>query len=176
MEHIEEKWKDIVGYEGYYKVSNLGNVLSLNYNKTGNSKILSLRVGHKRNNYVDVTLSKKGNSKRYKVHRLVAEAFIPNPNNYPQVNHKDCNPLNNRVNNLEWCNAKYNINYGDRGIKFGKTVGCKVMQYSLKGEVINTFYSIGEAARVTGLHRVNIFDAVSDKQKTCGGYIWKKVI
>ena len=121
-------------------------------------------------------LTKNGKQKRYKIHRLVAEAFIPNPNNYPQVNHKDCNPLNNKVDNLEWCNAKYNINYGDRGIKFGKTVGCKVIQYSLKGEEIETFYSIGEAARITGLHKTNIYDAVSGKQKTCGGYIWKKAI
>ena len=176
MKHIKEKWKDIIGYEGYYKVSNLGNILSLNYKRTGHPQLLSLRIGHKRNNYVDVMLTKNGKQKRYKIHRLVAEAFIPNPNNYPQVNHKDCNPLNNKVDNLEWCNAKYNINYSDRSIKFGKTVGCKVIQYSLKGEEIETFYSIGEAARITGLHKTNIYDAVSGKQKTCGGYIWKKAI
>ena len=176
MEHLDEIWKDIVGYEGHYKISNFGNVLSLNYNRTGHSQKLSLRIGHKRNNYVDVVLMKEGKSKRYKVHRLVAEAFIPNPKNFPQVNHKDCNPLNNRVNNLEWCNAKYNINYGDRHIKYGKSRGCRVAQYTLEGNILNTFYSIGEAARVTGLHKGNIYDSTIGKQKTCGGYIWKKVI
>ena len=86
MKHIKEKWKDIIGYEGYYKVSNLGNILSLNYNRIGHPQLLSLRIGHKRNNYVDVMLTK------------------------------------------------------------------------------------------IGLHKTNIYDAVSGKQKTCGGYIWKKAI
>lgn len=176
MENIKEIWKDVIEYEGCYKVSNLGNILSVNYNRTGCSKILSLRVAHKRNNYVDVVLTKNGKQKRFKVHRLVATAFIPNPNNLPQINHKDCNPLNNRIDNLEWCDAKYNINYGDRSIKFGKTRGCKVAQFSLKGEIVKTFYSIGEAARATGLHKENRYDAIIGKQKTCGGYVWKKAM
>ena len=87
---MKEEWKDIKGYEGLYQVSNLGRVKSLNYRRTGNEKILSLRK-HK-NGYVYIGLSKNGKTKHLRVHRLVAETFISNPNNYLEVNHKDENP------------------------------------------------------------------------------------
>lgn len=103
---MEEVWKDIPGLEGYYKCDKLGNILSLNYNKTGIQKILKPNKGDR--GYYSVQL--KG--KIYTVHRLIAKTWIPNPDNLPQVNHKDENKLNNRVENLEWCTAKYNINYG----------------------------------------------------------------
>ena len=106
-----EIWKNIVGYEGKYQISNLGRVKSLkdrygyrerilkpSTNKRGYKKVVLVKVGEKR--------------KTFLVHRLVAEAFIPNPNNYSEVNHKDENPSNNNVDNLEWCTRKYNINYG----------------------------------------------------------------
>lgn len=104
-----EIWKDIPDYEGLYQVSNLGRVKSLNYNHTGKPKILKL---HRQNGYLSVTLCKNNNPMYYYVHRLVAKMFIPNPNNYPIINHKDENKMNNFVNNLEWCTHKYNTNYG----------------------------------------------------------------
>jgi len=107
-----EVWRDIIGYEELYKVSNHGRIKSLNYNKTGKEKILKLF--NDKNGYKIVTLSKNGKSKKYKVHRLVAEVFIPNPNNYTIINHKDECKYNNCVENLEWCNHKYNSNYGTR--------------------------------------------------------------
>ena len=107
---MEEIWKDIKGYKGKYQVSNLGRVKSLNYRNTGKEKILS--PGKYSGEYLQVMLYKDGKLKKHSIHRLVALAFIPNSNNYPIINHKDENPSNNRVDNLEWCTYKYNSNYG----------------------------------------------------------------
>lgn len=110
-----ETWKDIKGYEGLYQVSNLGRVKSLNYNHTGNVKVISSRVCN--SGYLRVQLHKDGVRKKLLIHRLVAEAFIPNPLNLPEVNHKDEDKTDNRVENLEFCDRTYNINYGDRNTK-----------------------------------------------------------
>lgn len=118
---MQEEWRDIVGYEGLYQVSNLGRVKSCarrvsagdkanhTYN-TISEKLLSAYFG----NYVQVRLSHKGKTRCFGVHRLVASAFIPNPNGYPCVNHKDENKHNNCVENLEWCTYKYNNEYNGR--------------------------------------------------------------
>ena len=112
---MEEIWKDIKGYEGLYQVSNLGRVKSFNYMNTGKEKIktptLQKKYTMKQGGYLQTTLYKNNKSKTVLVHRLVAEAFIPNPDNLPQVNHKDYNKTNNCVENLEWCSAKYNSNH-----------------------------------------------------------------
>lgn len=100
-----EEWRDIKGYEGLYQVSSLGRVKHIKFNRIKRASTSRYKMH---------ILSKKGVKKGYPLHRLVAEAFIPNPNNYPCVNHKDENPLNNTVNNLEWCTYSYNINYGTR--------------------------------------------------------------
>lgn len=108
---MEEIWKDIEGYEGLYQISNLGRVWSVKkeiYRKEG-------FVGP----YPSVSLTKDGHYDTFSIHRLVAKAFIPNPLDLPQVNHKDENPLNNCVDNLEWCTAKYNSNYGTRNKRVG---------------------------------------------------------
>lgn len=99
-----EEWRDVVGYEGYYQVSSEGRVRNAIY---GNI----LNPWKKNNGYLDVVLVGYGR-KHKMVHRLVAEAFIPNPNNEPQINHKDENKTNNRVENLEWCDNRYNSCYG----------------------------------------------------------------
>lgn len=117
---MEEIWKDIEGYEGWYQVSNLGRVRSVeryvNYKKTGlsfrKSRILKLKSDYY--GYRSVNLSVNCKVKTYKVHRLVAQAFIPNPNNLPCINHKDENKSNNFVSNLEWCSIAYNNTYGTR--------------------------------------------------------------
>lgn len=111
-----EEWRTIVGYEGLYEVSNTGQVRSLDkydsINRFRKGRILTLYT--ETGGYLKVGLSSNGKTKKYLVHRLVAEAFIPNPDNLPQVNHIDENPSNDNVDNLEWCNAKYNSNYGTR--------------------------------------------------------------
>lgn len=107
---MTEIFKDISGYEGLYQVSNLGNVKSLNYRNTGCEHLI--RQTKDKNGYWHVTLSKKCELTCKTVNHLVGLAFLPNPNQYPEVNHKDENKSNNRVDNLEWCTHQYNTNYG----------------------------------------------------------------
>ena len=102
-----EEWKNVIGYEGLYEVSNKGNVRNVRRNTL-------LKLSKTNYGYIQVYLYKNGIRTGLKVHRLVAQAFIPNPDNLPEVNHKDENPINNSVNNLEWCDHKYNVNYGHR--------------------------------------------------------------
>ena len=174
----KEIWKDISGYEGLYQVSNLGRVKSLeNRSNHKKEKILASQI---RNQYYGVALYKNSHYKNYTIHRLVAEAFIPNPDNLPEVNHKDENKLNNRVDNLEWCNKKYNINYGygavnrqiqnrERGLSMSKKVLC------VETGVI--YPSIIEAYRQTGIGQKEITNVCKGKPhyKTAGGYHWKYI-
>ena len=137
-----EIWKDIKDYEGLYQVSNLGNIKSLEFNnRTTNhqkrEKLLKSfcnKLGYQR-----VVLYKNKVKKQLLVHRIVAEAFIPNPNNLPQVNHKDGVRNNNAIDNLEWCNHKYNCNYGNFGKKVSLGMRKKKLtqqQYELLKEVL----------------------------------------
>ena len=116
-----EEWRDVKGYEGLYQVSNKGRVKSLNRIDSRGNKVNEkiLRPG-KRNNYLFVNLYKNGKRKLYDIHRLVAQAFLPNPDNLPVVNHKDENKLNNNVENLEWCTQAYNVNYSHNNCKSRK--------------------------------------------------------
>lgn len=114
---MTEEWRDIKGYEGIYQVSNLGNIKALKRKRKNGlvykehlMKSYDARGGYKRIMLCDDSMNKN----RFMVHRLVAMAFIENPNNLPQINHKDENPKNNNVENLEWCTCKYNQNYGGR--------------------------------------------------------------
>ena len=102
-----EEWKNVIGYEGLYEVSDKGNVRNVRRNTL-------LRLQKTNNEYIQVYLYKNGIRTGLKVHRLVAQAFLPNPDNFPQVNHKDEDKTNNSVDNLEFCDAKYNSNYGHR--------------------------------------------------------------
>ena len=104
---MEELFRDVAGYEGLYQVSNLGNVKSLNYLNTGQVRILKQRKHT--DGYLQINLWKEGKMKTHYVHRLVAQAFIENPDNLPEVNHIDENKQNNRVDNLEWCEHTYNM-------------------------------------------------------------------
>ena len=125
-------WKDVIGYEGLYQVSDCGEVRSLARLVTANchgtfakrqspSKVLTQGICGRDKTYYSVVLSKNGKTKTFLVHRLVAEAFIPNPENKPQINHKDENGHNNNVQNLEWVDAKYNSNYGTRNKRIGES-------------------------------------------------------
>ena len=118
---MKEIWKDIPEYEGLYHASNLGNIRVLNRVvnsgiKNNNTVIRKGKLLKQRINqgYYEVALSKNSKKRFLKVHRLIAITFIPNLNNFPSINHKDENKLNNNVNNLEWCSVKYNCNYGTR--------------------------------------------------------------
>ena len=168
---INENWKAVVGYEGLYEVSDLGRVRSLNYNKTGVIQVLKPRAS--KDGYVRVKLSKEGKAKTLCVHRLVAQAFIPNPDGLPEVNHKDENPANNCVENLEYCDRSYNINYGTRNEKAAKALSIPVAQYTKSGILVQTYEGIKEAARRTGINRGNIIECCKGKLKSCGSFIWK---
>lgn len=177
---MEEIWKDIEEYDGQYQVSNLGNVRSLKFGKV---RILKQSV-HKQG-YKNAKLCKNGKEKVYKVHRLVAEAFIPNPNNLPIINHKDENPSNNNVDNLEFCTHKYNMNYGNINQK--KSVSMKgkhinrtdlskhILQYSKNGEFVAEYPSLMEASRQTGIDCGHISACCIGKKyrHSAGGYVWK---
>jgi hypothetical protein len=126
-----EIWKDIPEYEGLYQVSNFGNVKSLNYKRSGKEKILKPQPNNK--GYLRIGLSKNGNSTLFFVHRLVASVFLKNDNNLPIINHKDENPLNNHVDNLEWCTHEYNMNYGTCKERMSINVS-KALKGKYKGE------------------------------------------
>ena len=171
---MNEEWKDIKGYEGRYQVSNLGRVKSLNYNHTKKEKILKLKPNRK--GYFEVFLYKNGERRAFKVHRLVALHFIPNPNNYPQVNHKDENKQSNCVDNLEWCTNKYNMNYGTRSKRAsesmkGKYEGSKNPQ-ARKVQCVTTgkkFNCIKEASEYYYIKSFNnITHCCQGKYKYCG--------
>lgn len=114
-----EIWKSIKGYENIYEVSNIGNIRSLDRISFQNNRLKggSLNQCDNTNGYLYVDLYGTGKRKKFGVHRLAAQAFIPNPNDLPQINHKDGDRYNNNVDNLEWCTSKYNNNYGDHAIK-----------------------------------------------------------
>ena len=169
-----EIWKEIPGYEGYYEVSNYGRVRSMErviHDKLRPrkmpSKILKFGIDGKGKGYRHCLLYMNGMNKTYKVHRLVALAFIPNPQNYPIVNHKDENPANNRVENLEWCTNQYNCTYGT----IEERRGTKVAKYSKSGEFIEKYISVRSAARANGINETGIFHSIQ-RGHCCGGYKW----
>ena len=174
MKYIEE-WKDIKDYEGLYQVSNWGKILSLNYRNTG--KPVLMNPGTDKDGYLVVYLSKNGEDKLCKVHRLVAQTFIPNPDNLPQVNHKDEDKTNNRVENLEWKSPKDNSNHGTRTERVAKanTNGIRskpILQLSLSGDLIREWPSIGECGR-NGFSKGNVWSCCNGKLPQYKGFLWR---
>ena len=173
MENIEEKWKDIKGFEGHYQVSDKGRVKSV---KFGKERILSIR--RSKFGYLLVNLWKNHKMKTFKIHRLVAQAFLPNQNNLPQVNHKDEDKTNNYVENLEWCTVKYNNIFGTRlkRVSVKATNGkCskKVLQYTLDGKFVKEWKSTHDVERNLGYAQTNISSCCLGKYKSAYGYVWK---
>ena len=179
-------YKPVKDYEDYL-IFDDGRVFSLKSNR-----FLKLSP-HKSANgtYLSVELFNSNGSKRLLVHRLVAMAFIPNPDNLPQVNHKDENKHNNHVNNLEWCTAKYNMNYGEaaktrhlnidysksfykeNAIKNGIASRKPVSQFSKDGSFIKNYDSAKQAHLETNVNHSHICECCSGKLKSAGGYVWK---
>lgn len=177
---MEEIWKDVVGYEGYYQVSNLGNVRSIDRYVKGNGLTAEkqLKKGKMLKQFLkqgawSVTLRKEGTYKFRYTYRLVAEAFIPNPNNLPLINHIDEDRTNPRVDNLEWCDYSYNITYNEASKRAGKSRNKKVIQYDKEMNEIARYDSVGDAAKAVGAHQQNISQSCSGKQGPCRGFIWK---
>lgn len=253
MEH--EIWKPINGYDNDYEVSNYGNIRSLRYANNGTNKkgsgVKNLKPILNSLGYYVVNLYNNGKVKQYFVHRLVAETFIPNTNNYPVIDHKNTITTDNRVENLRWCTVKDNVNNpisskrriskvrellkGKTGVEslthkpvvqytldgvFVKRWGCMmdacryykidsgsltracqgeykkvkgfawryvgdnppikrpkiIHQFSLDGKLINSFVSMTEAEKVTGIKRSYICGCIHERCKTSGGYIWKRIL
>ena len=169
-----EIWVNILDYEGMYQISNLGNIRSLDRYVDGKwhkmkikGKILTL-VKEKDGYYV-ANLYKNNTTKQFRVHRLVAQAFIPNPDNLPEINHKNEIKTDNRVENLEWCTTKYNCNYGNRNQKIRK----KVNQYDLEGNFIKTWDSIIQIERELNIYHSRIIEVCKGKRVKIGGYVWR---
>lgn len=142
-----EIWKDVVDYEGLYKVSNKGNVYSVGRVSSQGKKCggLTLKPRSFRNGYLHVNLYKNGKMKSKSIHRLVAEVFIPNPNNFPEVNHLDENKTNNYVEDLEWCTREYNMNFGERNEKVRQKLSKRVKAVNVESGEVITFSSTLEA-------------------------------
>ena len=163
---MNETYKDIQGYEGEYKISNLGNVYSLITNK-----ILKPRLTL--DGYYQVDLCKNGIKKHLYIHRLVAQSFLDNPKNYKIVNHKDENSMNNIASNLEWCDSTYNNNYGNCKRKISEANSIKINQYDMNGNFIKQWLGINNIERCLKINKSNICMCCKDKRNNAGGYKWK---
>lgn len=170
-ETMTEVWKPIEGYDNYM-VSNLGRVKSL---KRGILKLIK-----NKNGYYYISFSKYGKIKTFIVHRLVAEAFLPNPDNKPQVDHINTNRTDNRVENLRWTTYKENNNNQLTKKHFSECrkgklnyKSKKVLQFDLNGNLIKSWDTVREAERETNIHSSHISRCCNGKRKTAYGYIWK---
>jgi hypothetical protein len=181
-----EAWKDIPGFEGFYQISNFGRLKSFKKFKEG--RILSTK--NAKGDYIAVILQGVGKSPRHtRIHRLVAEAFIPNPENKPEVNHIDGNKQNNRVENLEWVTSSENIRHAIkknpnmvRGMTFYNRVlrPEAVLQFTLDGKFVHKYLNAAEASKATGICHRNITQVAGRTEykpgktrKQAGGYIWR---
>lgn len=177
---LNEIWKDYT-YEGktYYKVSNYGRCKSITRTRLLFNGVPCVQVGKiikaskDNKGYYSYHLSYDGKRVVQRVHRLVALCFIPNPDNLPFINHKDENPSNNRVDNLEWCSHEYNINYGTRTERARKSASKSIEQFDLDGNYIKTWESLAEASKTLNISRGTLCSCLKGSIKSCGGYQWK---
>lgn len=183
-----EIWKDIKGYEHRYQISNYGRVKSLRYR--GHNKVAIMKPEETKHGYLQIMLGVPNKRKRYKIHRLVADHFLNNPENKPQVNHLDENKLNNHVDNLSWCTSKENINHGTRtdraknsmknSSKFKKAVENRAISkrnkilgiHMVTGHIVR--YDSGVEAEGKGFTRSHIYACIKGKRNHHLGYKWYK--
>ena len=154
-----EEWKDVVGAEEYYQISSLGRIKN-----KGTGEILKPSIS---SGYRHIEL-RYGINKMVLIHRLVAEAFIPNPFGFRCVNHKDENKLNNCVDNLEWCTYQYNATYGKGALQRNS----KVIQYDMAGNAMQIWESMKEASEKLEINYQGISACCRGKKKSSGGYMW----
>lgn len=167
-----EIWKNIDGYNGLYQISNLGRVKSLGNGNSNNSKERILKPGITRGDYLQVNLSKDGKRKHYYIHRLVASAFIDNPDNLLEVNHINEDKADNRVNNLEWCDRAYNCNYGSRIERIATIRKKPIYSVNKTTNEITYYQSATDAERLTNINNAHIWSCCNGKRKSAGGYKW----
>ena len=181
-----EVWKDIEGYEGMYQVSNLGKVRSLDrwYEERNAYMGITKRKNHKKGRILKVVESEKGyfrvflkknyTTKVFLIHRLVAEAFVPNPFDLLEVNHKDENKLNNRADNLEWCDRIYNVNYGTGIARRSKSIQKTIEQLSASGEHIRFIVGIKKNLKRLGFDKGFIYKVI-DTDQLAYGFRWRHI-
>lgn len=163
---MSERWKFIEGFDGHYQISDKGRV-----KRTETGAILKPSVST--NGYLFVNPYKNGKNYPKNIHRLVAEAFLPNPHNFTEVNHKDEDKTNNDISNLEWCDRSHNINHGNRNVKVARKLSKAVVQIDLNGNNVNEFYGLHEAQKQTGVDFRSIQACCKKRIKSTGGYVWR---
>lgn len=177
---LRKLWHSVRGYDGLYQVSNFGEIKSLPRRKhlpngkytVSKEKLLSpARIG--KDGYEFVYLTVGGESKRFYVHRIVAEAFLPNPDGMPFVNHINGLKFDNRLENLEWCSRSKNAKHAYRVLGVGRT--CKIAQYDKRGNYIKTWANAYQAQEELGINRGNINSCVNKHRKTAGGFRWEAI-
>jgi hypothetical protein len=165
-----EIWRDIKGYEGLYQISNLGRVKSLYFKKE-----LILKPSINSKGYCSIVLY--NNSKRtVTVHSLVAKTFLDNPNNLPMVNHKDEIKTNNKVDNLEWCDVRYNNNYGNRNIKIRDSHSKAIVGININNNLIEYIFSSSVEANKNGFSGSCIRKCCRNERQTHKGYYWRNLL
>ena len=178
-------WRPVVGYEGLYEVSNTGQVRSMNYNRTGVPGLLHPEVKKCKGSlpYLRVIMHKDKRQKKFSVHRLVAQTFLPNPENKPEINHKDEDKTNNFVflnedgsvdkekSNLEWKNHRDNLNHGTRNERVAKALSKRVLQLSLSGELIKEWPSTQECGR-NGFNQGAVAACCRGEKPHYKGFLW----
>lgn len=179
----KEIWRTINGFEGLYEVSSLGRVRSLDryvkhpdFKEWRKGKVLKQSTSNR--GYKKVTLTKNGQKYYFSVHRLVAQSFVPNPHNFPQVNHKNEEKDDNRVENLEWCTQAYNNSFGTRLKRVSKANSQahptrSVFQYNDCGVLIHRWKSLHEMERQTGYSRANISRNYKGGRRRAYGFLWE---
>lgn len=174
---MSEEWRDVVGYEGLYQVSDQGRVKSLertdSWGRTVKERILKPNVVG--GGYLRVVLYAGGKTRMFFVHRLVCQAFHENPDNKPQVNHVNEDKTDNRACNLEWCTRKENCNHGTRNTRAAKALSKPVGQYTLDGDLVKVWPSVIEAQRQTEFSQGHISEVANGKRKTAHGFRWKYI-
>ena len=177
---LRKLWHSVRGYEGLYQVSNFGEIKSLSRWKhlpngkytVSKEKLLSpAQIG--KDGYKFVYLTVDGRSKRFYVHRIVAEAFLPNPNRLPFVNHLNGIKFDNRPENLEWCSRSENTKHAARVLGVGNTR--KIAQYDKRGNYIRTWANAYQVQEELGINHGNINSCVNKHRKTAGGYRWEAI-